>query len=125
MWLIVFLCFMVFDLALKPYISQPEQEWAESFAMGFMFLVGGLVAFVMGIVYTVASWTMSAEEHHDMLIASSLFGKSSEVFLGILPKSYWLWQNRILSLFFPPFGLILAGVCAVILVMTTITYLLK
>jgi len=123
-WLVVFLSFMVFELAVKPYISQPAQVWAEPFAMGFVFLVGGLIAFVIGTVVTIASWTMTADEHHDMLIKSSLSGKSSaRLFLGILPKSYWLWQNRILTLLFTPFGLLLATVGAVILVKTYITYL--
>ncbi len=124
-WLVVFLCFMAFDLVVKPTLSQPKQVWAESFTMGLMFFIGGIVGFVIGIVYTVASWTMSVDEHYDMLIASSPFGKSNLNILVTMPKSYWLWQNRILTLFFTPFALILAAVGAGILVMTTITYLLK
>jgi hypothetical protein len=115
-WFITVIGFLVLMTAIEPTISQP---WVRPLANGLVTLIGGLVMFVTCLVYSIAVWSMSADEHYDMFVSFWIFRKSSQ---NILSKPYLHWQNRILTLLGLLMGavLIIFGITELVTVVTNL-----
>ncbi|MCP4423838.1 MAG: hypothetical protein GY803_05035 [Chloroflexi bacterium] len=95
-WLITILGFIFFIATVEPTLSQ---SWAKSVATGLVNLIAGMVAFVTSLVYSIAAWSMSAEEHYEMFIGFRIFGRPQ------MNKSHLHWQNRVIMLLGLPMGM--------------------
>ncbi len=96
-WLVTILGYTFFRTNIEPTLSQ---SWAKPVATGLVNLIAGGVAFVVSLVYSIAAWNMSVDEHYEMFISFRVFGKPQN-------KTFLFWQNRIAMLLGLSMGLFL------------------
>jgi hypothetical protein len=94
-------CFLLLGagfLLFKAVVPDADHGWSSLPAIDFLFIAGFLLcATGLGIGYAYRSWTMDADEFAEWWIAQQWFGASTEFWIELFTKEYYLWSTRLLS----------------------------
>lgn len=100
---ISFLTFIVFDLAIRLPQTNDKSVFGVSDSL-FMLIVGCLMT-VLSTINGVAAWTMTKEDYFDLIVSTSLWGKSW--YTRRAKPSGLFWSVRISSIPAMLFGMLL------------------
>ncbi len=93
-WLITILGYLVIPVIEPTLLQSPA-------VTGSVNLIAGVVLFITCLVYSIAAWSMSADEHYEMFVGFRIFGRPQ------MNKSHLHWQGRIIMLLGLPMGIFL------------------
>jgi hypothetical protein len=100
-YLILFLVFIIYDLAIRPSTEVPVVPsgggWVLQPIIDSLFIsFAGLTFVILGVATTVVAWTRTADEYVKLL-TSTVIGGLGKSWFSVLPNRFWLWQGRLIT----------------------------